>query len=79
MTTHHIPTTIDPRETEKFISLIDGYFRGKRYRNEFGDIAPAVISNALGLVINVLNEDPEGSISKISLTPWNTDERRTSP
>ena len=54
-------------------SLYSTYLRQyiiyKNYNNQYGDIAPLILANALSVTIIILNEDADNSVNQISIEP----------
>ena len=47
----------------------ENYFTHKLYNHDLGDLMPTVLSNALGLVINIIEELNFGNVRKITIKP----------
>ena len=52
-----------------FMHSVKEYLLQKRYNNDYGDIIPAVIANALSLTIKILDVNDDGSLQEVVIKP----------
>ena len=52
-----------------FTTYLRQYILYKQFNNQFGDIAPLILSNATGTTINIINELQHHSIEEIDIKP----------
>jgi exonuclease III len=45
------------------------YLIKKQYNNDFGDLVPCIIANALSIKLNILDEDQTGYVNTVVITP----------
>ena len=60
--THYLPFIKDASRG-RFSTYLRQYILYKRYNNQYGDIAPLVIANALGVTIKIIDEEGGSSTS----------------
>ena len=60
------------KHRSEFFDEFNNYIKHKRYNSDIGDVIPCVIANGLGIVINILNKDHNGSYELRDVHPLGT-------
>ncbi len=61
---------IQPANRLSLITRLKGYLINKHYNQSFGDILPAIISNALQVSLNIFHENSGHDYERITVDPW---------